>query len=167
LRLAVFFLATPITAKYQESAMMENANGTLSKRLRCAAFALTACGIATAAGAHARPNYSTVLVPPAELPEPARHGGEGLFLRDAIDGRTILYVEQGEGRQLASFDVSDPAHIKSEGPVPFDSSEFLQMRAEITNPETGTTFVIANDGLYVIRRPAVEVVHQLMVISPN
>jgi hypothetical protein len=31
-----------------------------------------------------------------------------------------------------------------------------QVRQEITNDETGTTFLLAIDGLYVIRRPAVE-----------
>jgi hypothetical protein len=31
-----------------------------------------------------------------------------------------------------------------------------QVREEITNDETGTTFLLANDGLYLIRRPAQE-----------
>ena len=34
--------------------------------------------------------------------------------------------------------------------------EVKQVRQEITNHETGTTFLLAADGLYVIRRPAVE-----------
>jgi hypothetical protein len=31
-----------------------------------------------------------------------------------------------------------------------------QVREEITNHETGTTFLLANDGLYLIRRPIAE-----------
>jgi hypothetical protein len=34
--------------------------------------------------------------------------------------------------------------------------EVKQVRQEITNHETGTTFLLAADGLYLIRRPAVE-----------
>jgi len=31
-----------------------------------------------------------------------------------------------------------------------------QVRQEITNSETGTTYLLTTDGLYLIRRPAVE-----------
>jgi hypothetical protein len=187
--------------------MMENANGSLSKRRRCAAFAITACGIAAAGAVHAGPDYSTVVVSPAELPAPAQQGGEAMLLRDTIDGRTILYVEQGRGTRIATFDVTDPAHVTSEGSQPLDASgpfDFtaatgdgvelvkyregqgdavldlhrpvkltpvdglnLQIRQEITKTDTGTTFVLAENGLYVIRRPAVEMLHQLMAIPPN
>ncbi len=34
--------------------------------------------------------------------------------------------------------------------------EVKQVRQEITNHETGTTFLLAADGLYLIRRPTVE-----------
>jgi hypothetical protein len=178
----------------------------LSKRRRRAAFAIAACGMA-AGGVHASPDYSTVVVSPAELPEPARQGGEAMLLRDTIDGRTILYVEQDRGTRLATFDVTDPAHVTSEGSQPLDASgpfDFtaatgdgaelvkyrqgqgdalldlhqapkltpvdgfnLQIRQEITKTDTGTTFVLAENGLYVIRRPAVEMLHQLMAIPPN
>jgi hypothetical protein len=33
--------------------------------------------------------------------------------------------------------------------------------------DTGTTFVLRENGLYVIRRPDLESIHQLMTISPN
>jgi hypothetical protein len=36
-----------------------------------------------------------------------------------------------------------------------------QVREEITNNETGTTFLLAADGLYLIRRPAVEEEYQI------
>jgi hypothetical protein len=34
--------------------------------------------------------------------------------------------------------------------------EVRQVRQEITNDETGTTFLLTADGLYLIRRPAME-----------
>ena len=186
---------------------MVNASGRLSKWRQRAAFAVAACGIAAAGIVHASPDYSTVVVSPAELPAPAQQGGEAMLLRDTLDGRAILYVEQDHGARLAAFDVTDPAHVTSEGSHPLDATgpfDFvsaagdgvelvkyrqgqgdaildlhkaptlrpvdglnLQIRQEITKTDTGTTFVLAENGLYVIRRPAVEMVHQLMVIPPN
>jgi hypothetical protein len=37
----------------------------------------------------------------------------------------------------------------------------------MTNTATGTTFLLEESGLYVIRRPDVEWRHQLMKITPN
>jgi hypothetical protein len=37
----------------------------------------------------------------------------------------------------------------------------------VTKADTGTTFMLRENGLYVIRRPAQESIHQLMAISPN
>ncbi len=45
-----------------------------------------------------------------------------------------------------------------------------QVREEITNDETGTTFLLAADGLYLIRRPAVEYehfIHQWQLSHPG
>ena len=42
-----------------------------------------------------------------------------------------------------------------------------QVRAELTKGDTGTTFMLTDSGLYVIRRPGVEFNHQMMVIPPN
>jgi hypothetical protein len=42
-----------------------------------------------------------------------------------------------------------------------------QVREELTKADTGTTFLLTEKGLYVIRRPAVETVHQILAISPN
>jgi hypothetical protein len=42
-----------------------------------------------------------------------------------------------------------------------------QVRAVMTNAVTGTTFLLTENGLYVVRRPNVEWTHQLMVITPN
>jgi hypothetical protein len=182
---------------------------------------------------NANPSNRIVLVPPADLPALARQGGEAMFLHDTWDGRTLLYVEQRQGAQLAIFDVTDPAHVKGEGSAqlnaaePFDfvaalgeraelvrfrhgqedavldlhkiptlkrlqglqvqtstvllgnvSSppagpalapasdqgvwvddrlvEVKQVRQRMTNADTGTTFLLAEKGLYLIRRPALE-----------
>ncbi len=216
--------------------MNEHAAGVSWQRLRRVALGLAASAMAVTA-VHAKSNPSIVVMPPAALPEQARQSGEALFLHESIDGRTILYVEQRLGAQLASFDVTDPGHIKSEGsqplpaPGPYDyvtaagddgylvryrqgqgdailnlhrtatltnvpgleSSatpagsqraayaeavianvpEFTRVldpnriRAAITKADTGTTFVLADNGLYVIRQPATEAVHQLMAVAPN
>jgi hypothetical protein len=42
-----------------------------------------------------------------------------------------------------------------------------QVRAQMMRSDTGTTFMLGENGLYVIRRPAVEWIHQLMVIPAN
>ena len=48
--------------------------------------------------------------------------------------------------------------------------EVKQVRQEVTNDETGTTFLLGADGLYVIRRPAVEEeyeIHQQQMSHPG
>jgi hypothetical protein len=193
---------------------------------------------------HAGSSSSVVVVPPTELPSLAQQSGEAMFLRDASDGRTLLYVEQRQGSQLAVFDVTDPAHVKGKGSAQLDAAgpfdfvaplgrraelvrfrdgrgdaildlrkaptlnkvqgldsqgsatllrydvlgatapasfpdsvqiprdyqvlqaggshgeerviEVKQVRQEATKVDTGTTFLLAEKGLYVIRRPALE-----------
>jgi hypothetical protein len=41
------------------------------------------------------------------------------------------------------------------------------VREEVTKADTGTTFLLTEKGLYVIRRPAVETVRQILAITPN
>jgi hypothetical protein len=215
----------------------------LSMRLRRAVVAIVAGGIVSASAVHANTSNNIVVVPPADLPESARQTGEAMLLRDTVDGRAILYVEQEHGAGLAIFDVTDPGHIKAGGSVqlnaggPFDfvspigskqeliqyrqgreaavldfrkvtlpnlkaiqgltlqgpvsslgndgfivaggdtklsavrdyqvvdtaNSQVLstvfdvkQVREKIAKPDTGTTFLLAEDGLYVVRQPDVE-----------
>src|SRR5271168_3741722 len=195
--------------------MKEAAGNKLPGRARRVSMARTSMAIAAssimAAGVvHANPSNNTVLVPPADLPALARQGGEAMLLNDAVDGRTLLYVEQNQGAQLAIFDVTDPSRIKGEGSVqldaagPFDFVSPLGNQAELvryrqgdkdavlnlhkektpvlepvpeqitrpgsdglavntqtalTKADTGTTFLLTEKGLYVLRRPAVETVH--------
>jgi len=206
-------------------------------------MAIVASGIAMAPTIHANPSKNIVVVPPSDLPQLARQTGEAMLLRDTIDGRAILYVEQEQGTRLAIFDVTDPGNIKGKGSVqlgsagPFEfvspigsrqeliqyrqgredavldfhnvnlpnlktvpgltsrgpitrlgddgfivtsqdtevpqtrnlqvvdaaSAQMLntvfdvkQVREEISKADTGTTFLLSENGLYVVRRPSVE-----------
>ena len=222
--------------------MNENVGGQLLRHVPRLALAIVLGGL-LAAPAYALPSNEIVLVPPTNLPTLARQGGEAMLLHDTRDGRTLLYVEQREGAQLAIFDVTDPAHVRGEGSVQLDAAgpfefvadlgertelvrfrggrgavldlrktptlkevsgpeahssttllaidgsrftgpainpavgqptrdyrviqsgnsrsddrvvEVKQVRQEATNAGTGTTFLLAENGLYLIRRPALE-----------
>jgi hypothetical protein len=234
--------------------MMKNVMDQIFRRLHRAAMAVAASGVMAAATAYANPSNNLVLIPPSDLPALARQAGEAMFLHDAIDGRTILYIEQDQGARLAAFDVTDPVHIKGERSVQLDATgpfdfvsplgnqaelvrfrqghedavlelprvkdpqiktvqgltlrgpiaglgndgftvsgeasevppardyqvvdavnlrelnrvfDVKQVRAEVTKADTGTTFMLTKNGLYVIRRPAAESIHQFMIIPPN
>jgi hypothetical protein len=233
--------------------MNEYAGGKVSKRLRQATMTIAATGLVTAAAVYANPSNNIVLVPPAALPVLARQSGEAMLLNDALDGRTLLYIEQNEGSRLAILDVTDPGHIKGAGSVQLDASgpfDFIspignqgelvrfrhgdedavldlgkripslkalqgltltgsvtrlgndgftvsghapelqrawdyqvvdtassqelnqvfdvpQVCEKLTKADTGTTFLLTEKGLYVIRRPAIETVHQVLAISSN
>jgi hypothetical protein len=224
--------------------MKKHSVGKLLRNVPRLALAIALGGISMASVTYANPSNEIVLVPPTNLPTLARQSGEAMFLHDTGDGRTLLYVEQREGAQLAIFDVTDPAHVKGKGSVqldvagPFDfvadlgkraelvrfrggqgdavldlrkipmlkkvsgldtpsstilladdGSRFIgpainaaagqsardyrvfqsgrsrgddrvvevkQVRQEATNADTGTTFLLAENGLYLIRRPALE-----------
>jgi hypothetical protein len=203
------------------------------------AIAIIATGVVAAAAVYASPTNHIVLVPPADLPELARQSGDAMLLHETADGKTLLYIEQNQGGRLATFDVTDPVHIKGEGSVQFDAAgpfdfvsplgeqgelirfrqgskdavldlhkakvpklktvqglalqgpitrlgsdgftvtsqapqmqsdrdyqvldtdlsrvfDVKQVREEVTNADTGTTFLLTENGLFLIRRPAVE-----------
>ncbi len=223
--------------------MKEYVTGEPRARSRRIAIATIASAVVAATAVHAGPLNNIILVPPTDLPELARQGGDAMLLHETTDGRTLLYIEQHAGSQLAAFDVTVPVHIKGEGSVqldaagPFDfvsplgkqaelirfrqghadavldlhkekaprlravqgltlqgpikrlgndgfmvtsqptesesprdfqvvetanAPDFLrvidvkQVREEVTNAGTGTTFLLTESGLYLIRRPAVE-----------
>ena len=78
-----------------------------------------------------------IIEQPADLPEMAQTRGQSLFLYQAGDGETYLYVEQHNGARLAVFDVTDPAKIKTMSSVllktvgAFDFVRPLNDRAEL------------------------------------
>src|ERR1700691_3831939 len=99
--------------------MRENTSGRSAGRLRRAA--IFASGIVTLSAVHAN-SSNVIVVPPTNLPALARESGDAMFLREANDGRSVLYIEQNQGAELAVFDVTDPGHVKSKGSVPLDAS---------------------------------------------
>src|SRR5438874_11613778 len=99
---------------YQEVSMQ------CSNRIRRLAVTLVASSAIGTQGASAGSSNDIVLVPPAGLPELARKAGEAMFLREAHDGRTGLYIEQEQGTVLAILYVTDPRHVKSHGSVRID-----------------------------------------------
>jgi hypothetical protein len=222
--------------------MKENVREQLEVGLRRAGVALVAIAAVAAGTVHAGP--------PMDLPALARQSGDAMLLHETIDGRIMRYIEQNQGGRLATFDVTDPLHIKGEGSVHLDASgpfdfvspvgnqaelvrfrqgqedaaldlprvgapkliaaqrltlpgpmtdaltvthptmdawpaldfgaidpvftyelnrmfDVKQVRAQMTRTDTGTTFMLTEDGSYVIRRPAVEWIHQLTEIPPN
>jgi len=224
--------------------MTTNIGGKWPRNAPRLALAIVLGGLSAPPLAYANPSNEVVLVPPGNLPTLARQSGEAMFLHDTIGGRTLLYVEQREGAQLAIFDVTDPAHVAGKGSVQLDvvgPYDFLadlgkrgelvryrggqgdavldlrsipvllkvpgldtrnstilltddpsrlagravneavgpitrdyrvfqsgesprddrvfevkHVRQEVTNPDTGTTFLLADNGLYLIRRLALE-----------
>jgi len=161
------------------------------------ALTIIASALMAATAVQATPSNQLVVVPPTDLPELARQGGDAMLLHPTSDGRTLLYIEQERGSRLAAFDVTDPLHVKAEGSVqldaagPFDfvsplgeQGELIRyrqgqedavldlqkertpklnavqgvkhVREQVTNAGTGTTFLLTENGLFLIRRPAVE-----------
>ena len=84
-----------------------------------AVVALVFTGHAEARNHH--PANKIIVVRPADLPELARVSGQAMMLRDTLDGRTLLCIEQDHGARLATFDVTDPAHVKAEGSAQLDA----------------------------------------------
>jgi hypothetical protein len=117
--------------------MKDTINMMSSKFVRQAVIALVAVGTLAAPAAYSRISNNLIVVPPTDLPELARQTGEAMLLRDTIDGKTLLYIEQNHGTQLAILDVTDPGHVKGKGsaqidaPGPFDFVSSLGDRAEV------------------------------------
>jgi hypothetical protein len=154
--------------------------------LRRFAVAVAVGGVAVAPSVHAHAPGELLIVPSAEIPEPARQGGESIFLRNTRDGRALLYIEHQPGAAGTVLDVTDPGHIKmdrtakigadeaqSPGIPDIDSVGYANgrdcqtgdlgrafqgknIRNEVTNCTTGTTFLLTDNGLSIVRRPAVE-----------
>ena len=122
---------------------MSDNHGTLSRGLLRLSLACVFVGLSPLPAAYANPSSPIVVVRPTDLPALARQGGEAMFLHDTGDGRTILYVEQHAGTDLAIFDVTDPAHVRGEGsvrldaPGPFDFVAHLGKRGELVRLRDG------------------------------
>jgi hypothetical protein len=123
--------------------MKETINSRSSKFVRRAVIAIVTTGILAAPAAYSRISSNLIVVPPTDLPELARQTGEAMLLHDTFDGKTLLYIEQDHGAQLAILDVTDPGHVKGKGsaqidaPGPFDFVSSLGDRAEVVRFRQG------------------------------
>jgi len=90
------------------------------------------------------------------------------FVSPLGDQAELVRFRRNHEDAVLSFPrVKDPSLKTLQGAALQDSilapgNNFLSVKAD-----TGTSFVLKEDGLYVIRRPALESIHQLMTISPN
>ncbi len=133
------------------------------------AIAIVACGIAAQTG-YAGSSDNLIVVPPTHLPELARQSGEAMLLHETRDGTTLLYIEQNQGDRLAILDVTDPAHIKSEGlvqlsaPGPFDFVATLGNRTELIRFRQSQENAALN--LRKVKAPTLERVQGLTLKGP-
>jgi hypothetical protein len=143
---------------------------TLNKKqiIRIAQLTLAAVAALTLTGnAEARnhPSNKVIVVRPAELPELARVAGQAMLLHETGDGRTLLYIEQDNGAQLAIFDVTDPAQIKVEtaarleAPGSFDFVSSLGDHAELVRFRHGQGEAVLN--LHQVKAPTLTMIHGL------
>jgi hypothetical protein len=110
---------------------MKDNRPTLSRRLPGLALATVFLALSTLGAADADPSNSIVVVAPAALPTLARRAGEALFLHDTGEGRTLLYVEQHNGTELAIFDVTDPGRVRGRGSVKLDAPAVFDFVAHL------------------------------------
>jgi len=78
-----------------------------------------------------------------------RLGDDGLLIADRPNAQP-----DSNDPNFQVVDLSNPLH-------PNPVADVKQVLDKITNDETGTTFLLATDGLYLIRRPAVEEEHDI------
>jgi hypothetical protein len=140
------------------------ASSQVSKSLRRVAIAIVASGIGAQLG-YAGPSNNFIVVPPTHLPELARQTGEAMLLREAMDGTTLLYIEQDQGARLVILDVTDPAHIKGEGsvqlnaPGPFDFVATPGNRTELIRFRQNQEYAVLD--LHNLKVPSIQRVPRL------
>jgi hypothetical protein len=83
--------------------------------------------VAIAAGVVGTPN---AFAKSADRAPPVQPVSVPMFLQAGDDGHTFLYVQRKQGVELAALDVTD-----------------------IAKAQTGSTFLLTDDGVYVVRRP--------------
>jgi hypothetical protein len=150
--------------------MVQSVRNHLQKRFRGAAVAIFAIGAVAAGTVHASPPNPVVVVPPTDLPALARQTGEAMLLHETIDDRIPLYIEQHQRARLATFDVTDPVHIKSGGSVhleasaPFDFVSPLGNQAELVRFRQDEEDAVLD--LPRVRAPMLMTVQELTLPGP-
>jgi len=102
--------------------MKENVRERLEVGLRRAAVTLVAIAAMAAGTVHASPPGPVVAAQPTDLPALARQTGDTMLLHETFDGRIMPDIEQYRSARLATFDLTDPLHIKGESSVYLDAS---------------------------------------------
>jgi hypothetical protein len=102
--------------------MKENVREPREVRLRRAAAALFAIAAVATGTVHASPPNPVVVVPATDFPALARQTGDAMLLHETINGRIMLDIEQNQEARLATFDVTEPLHIKGWVSVHLDAS---------------------------------------------
>jgi hypothetical protein len=156
--------------------MKENVRDLPQMRLRRAAVAVLAIGAVAAGTVHAdNSNFrqgkecavldlsserdpKLIAVPGLTLPGLISDAGHSVF---AVAGSTM---DAPPARDFGPIDTVLSYELAYELDRLFDVK---QVRAQMTRTDTGTTFMLTENGLYLIRRPTVEWTHQLMEIPPN
>jgi hypothetical protein len=80
-------------------------------------------------GAMKAHSKTIVVESPSAFPQLAQRDGAAIYLHDASDGRTLLYIESKNGDDLTVLDVTDPRDIKRIARVPVAASgpfDFVQ-----------------------------------------
>jgi hypothetical protein len=75
-----------------------------------------------------------------------------VVLADDSSRLTGRAVNAAVGKATRDYQVFQSGESPSDDRV----VEVKQVRQELTNPDTGTTFLLAENGLYLVRRPALE-----------
>jgi hypothetical protein len=119
--------------------MKENVKVQLQMHLRRAAVAALAMGAVAAGTVHAGPSTTACAVAGPTMDAP--------LVRDFGPIDTVLSYE-------LAYELDRLFDVK-------------QVRAQMTRTDTGATFMLTENGLYQIRRPAIGWIHQLMEIPPN
>lgn len=79
-----------------------------------------------------------------------RLGDDGFIIASRpTASSTPMQSDSGNPTNYQVVEISNPLH-------PRPLADVNQVRDEVTNSETGTTFLLTADGLYLVRRPAVE-----------
>jgi hypothetical protein len=154
--------------------MKQNVRDRLQVLVRRAAMAVLALG-AVAAGAAEPVRYQQgaeyAVLDLTRVTDPKLNTVPGLTLPGLISGANH-----------SVFAVSEPTMdappVRDFGPIDTVLSYELayeldrlfdvkQVRAQMTGTDAGTTLMLTDNGLYLIRRPAVDWIHQLMEIPRN
>jgi hypothetical protein len=131
--------------------MKENVRDQLQMHLRRAAVAVLAIGAVAAGTAHADPSDF-------------RQGKEYAVLDHSVFAVAGQTVDAPPVQDFGPIDTVLSYELAFELDRLFDVK---QVRAQMTRTDTGTTFMLTDDGSYLIRHPTVEWIHQLMETPPN